>query len=102
MTPEEYIKFKYQQHLKNQWIEVLCNNCHLVIQPKDFGNNNVVVDEDLESYHHDCCPCQWDEHDADYERIGLANEKGEYFGHIFRCPLCGRITDDNGEEVHTH
>ncbi len=104
MTPEEYKKFKYQQYLEDKWTEVRCRNCGLVVGHKDFGNNDVVVDDDLQSYHRDCCPCQWgnEPFKPDFERLGLANEKGECFGHLFRCPLCGRIEDDNGNEVCPH
>ncbi len=105
MTPKEYIKWYYQQYLEDKAPEVKCTNCHLVIKPKAFGECDVVVDEDLASFHPECCPCQWLEpYRPDTIRMGVVivegSRDGEFMGDLWLCSLCDRVTDDSGNEVH--
>ncbi len=100
-----------------------CGYCEDTISRRDVGENEVAINLTVELYsdgspvalpiiyHRDCCPCQTDQKliNQDWEELDVRfhdkiDKRGalydyKFVGILLRCPFCGRIYDDDGQEV---
>ena len=100
----EYVKKLYDSGQEEFGCAYECGS--MISRKHDVGGNDIGIDFDVGPdefpafYHRECCLCQTDQRKLNGRWLSLEiYSDNEYVGSLFRCPLCFRVFDDDGQEV---